>query len=546
MNVPTEFNSTEVAQFPVVEHRDALSLQAGEARDLACKLPALLLVEQGNLVIRQGDMHITTERGQLALLGAPTPVSLASPSGVRGTLFILDAVQVLATDSYVCNLDVLGAAAQLAAEVMEVTSVGDYVIGIRPTGLSGGDGWQCWWTLSGLAAPDGGGAEDMELVYRQAPLMPIKAPVDLAIIGAGPAGLSLAAHAAHHGLSVALFGEPMSFWKRSIVPLPLRSLPGSTNIDTPRAGYTYAEFAREVGLVELKNIPFHAFLAYAQRFLRGHGLCVNRTQVTGLSRAADVWHLRTPRGEWHARNVAVAVGLKGMERLPSAIASRRVPYTLASQLQSFSPYAGKRVAVLGAAQSAAEIALEAAAKCAEVHMLVRGSAIKYRSLHTPGNPAFKLLFRRADVFFQQLPAVLQNRLIRYLLKGTVEPGMRETIAASGVTVHTHVALDATASAVAGIRLDLGGGRELVVDHLVVATGYQYDVRRIPFLQAQAADGSLRHEGGLPVLSRHAEASLPGLYFAGLSALRMLGPQCQFVFGTSKVTPRIIERVLECR
>jgi cation diffusion facilitator CzcD-associated flavoprotein CzcO len=39
---------------------------------------------------------------------------------------------------------------------------------------------------------------------------------DLLIIGAGPFGLSLAAHARRHGLETEVVGEPMGFWKDHI------------------------------------------------------------------------------------------------------------------------------------------------------------------------------------------------------------------------------------------------------------------------------------------------------------------------------------------
>ena len=42
--------------------------------------------------------------------------------------------------------------------------------------------------------------------------------VDVAIIGAGPHGLSLAAHLKHLGVEHQVFGTPMSFWRNSMPP----------------------------------------------------------------------------------------------------------------------------------------------------------------------------------------------------------------------------------------------------------------------------------------------------------------------------------------
>ena len=513
--------------------------------------PALLIVEEGALIMTQAERSLPAEGGQLALLDGSGPVTLTGQESARVRLFSFGAKKPIhmVGGTSVCNLAVMAKSARLLGEPVEIASFGGYSIGVCAEGMEAGPTWSVLQMLREPIGMDGKASCNVQILYRsEAPLAPNSASevADLAIIGAGPAGLSLAAHALHHGLTVAVFGEPMSFWKRSIMPLTLRSLAATTNIDTPVPGFSYQEFARAKGLPDSSQIPFHAFLAYAQHFIQGHALEINRARVTGLSRVGHAWLLATPGGNRCARNVVVAVGLKGMERVPNAIRSSGIRYALASEIQSFRAYSGTRVAILGGAQSAAEIALTAASEGGEeVHLLVRSPRIKYRSLHAPGNPLFKLLFKRADRFFHRLPLPVQDRMLRFLLKGTVEPELRQQLDASDINIHTNVELGTLSELLGdGVRIELGGERLLAADHLIVATGYQYDVRRIPFLGEQTAKGALRHINGLPELNWYGESSLPGVFFAGMSALRMLGPQCQFVFGTRKVTPRIIERVLE--
>jgi len=77
----------------------------------------------------------------------------------------------------------------------------------------------------------------------------------------------------------------------------------------------------------------------------------------------------------------------------------------------------------------------------------------------------------------------------------------------------------------------------MTDHVVAATGYKVDLRRLPFL-----DGALRNEisqvENTPILNDNFEASVPGLYFLGLSASNSFGPLLRFMYGSEFATPRL--------
>ena len=63
---------------------------------------------------------------------------------------------------------------------------------------------------------------------------------DVVIIGAGPYGLSAAAHLRTiEGLEVSVFGEPMSFWERNMpIGMLLRSNWTATQISDPNRSLT--------------------------------------------------------------------------------------------------------------------------------------------------------------------------------------------------------------------------------------------------------------------------------------------------------------------
>jgi len=63
---------------------------------------------------------------------------------------------------------------------------------------------------------------------------------------------------------------------------------------------------------------------------------------------------------------------------------------------------------------------------------------------------------------------------------------------------------------------------LEVDHVIAGTGYQVDLKRLPF-PGDAVRSQIKLEGTWPALSRHFESSLPGLYFVGLAFALTFGP-----------------------
>jgi FAD-dependent urate hydroxylase len=67
-----------------------------------------------------------------------------------------------------------------------------------------------------------------------------------------------------------------------------------------------------------------------------------------------------------------------------------------------------------------------------------------------------------------------------------------------------------------------------VDHVVLATGYKPDMRRIPYLSGII--DRLQLADGFPVLDEHFQSSLPGLFITDFPATRDFGPFFGFVRG----------------
>src|SRR3954468_1016034 len=89
---------------------------------------------------------------------------------------------------------------------------------------------------------------------------------DVVIIGAGPYGLSAAAHLKTiPGLEVRVFGEPMAFWERQMpVGMLLRSNWTATEIAHPAPSVTLEGFRQESGRWFDMPVPLDRFVQYGQ------------------------------------------------------------------------------------------------------------------------------------------------------------------------------------------------------------------------------------------------------------------------------------------
>jgi 2-polyprenyl-6-methoxyphenol hydroxylase-like FAD-dependent oxidoreductase len=69
---------------------------------------------------------------------------------------------------------------------------------------------------------------------------------DIAIIGAGPYGLSLAAHLAAAGLDFRIFGRPMQFWREHMPEgMVLKSEGFASSLWHPHGALTLKEYCQE-------------------------------------------------------------------------------------------------------------------------------------------------------------------------------------------------------------------------------------------------------------------------------------------------------------
>jgi cation diffusion facilitator CzcD-associated flavoprotein CzcO len=381
------------------------------------------------------------------------------------------------------------------------------------------------------------------------------------VIGAGPYGLSVAAHLSARGSQPRVFGEVMSSW-RSHMPagMCLKSTPDASSLSAAKPGYRLADYCTSVGIRPLRDenddiIPVELFSRYGQWFAEQLVPQVEQAVVTHVEPAGRGFVVSLDTGEEILTpTVVVATGVSHVDYVPDELAAlapggqpapdAAVSHT--SQHRSLTGFRDRRVAVIGAGQSALESAALLHEAGADVTVLVRrtarfgtppahptGLAGMLPQPHSPLGPTWRIYpFSHAPGYFHYLPEETRLKLVRRVLRDRVEgvlPVLNEHAVRQASVDSGGVLLSTTCSD--------GQHAELRVDHVMAATGYRIDLAKLGFLETGLRQ-RIRLTGTFPELSRSFESSQPGLYFVGLSAAATFGPVMRFVCGAGFAAHRV--------
>ena len=183
---------------------------------------------------------------------------------------------------------------------------------------------------------------------------------DVAIIGAGPYGLSAAAHLRTiKGLDVHVFGEPMCFWDRNMpVGMLLRSGWAASHIADPDQSMTLDDFRAASGKSFSSPVPRERFVEYGLWYQSRAVHDLDPRKIARVEAHPNGFRLALENGDvMTARRVVVAAGISSFTWRPPQFAnlpSQLVSHT--SEHREFQKFAGKHVLVVGSGQSALESA----------------------------------------------------------------------------------------------------------------------------------------------------------------------------------------------
>jgi cation diffusion facilitator CzcD-associated flavoprotein CzcO len=384
----------------------------------------------------------------------------------------------------------------------------------------------------------------------------------VAIIGAGPYGLSIAAHLRSYGIEFRIFGTPMDSWRRHMpVGMMLKSDGFASNLSGPGRQGTLAAYCAERGIDydnTHKPVSLELFSTYAMDFQQRFVADVEDRQVVSLDRKGDGFVLGLDDGELvPADFVVAAIGIKYFARMPEELV--HLPADLASHSSvhnGLSRFAGRDVTVIGGGSSAVDIATLLSEGGAQTTLVTRRDTLKFSSPPEPGqrsrwqrirHPSSGLgpglrswSYQKYPNLFRYLPDKTRLAIIRRHLGPQAAWNMKDRFNA-GVSVVTGANIQQAREEDGRVRLVLrtagGGTREILTDHVIAATGYYPRLSAVDFLSDGLRSG-IRTHAEMPNVSTIFESSVPGLYFVGLPAVNNFGPLMRFMVGSEYVAPRI--------
>ena len=381
--------------------------------------------------------------------------------------------------------------------------------------------------------------------------------LDIAIIGAGPYGLSVAAHLRRRGIAFRIFGRPMDSWLAHMPKgMLLKSDGFASNISDPDDDFTLRHFCAERGIEYSEmGLPVRVdtFAAYGLAFKERKVPELENTLVIGLERVAGGFLLQLETGETvKARRVILAVGIThfaytppGLTHLPTEVLSHSFHH------HDLEPFKNKRVVVIGGGASATDLAGLLADKGVDVHLVSRATSLSFhqkadvekprsswqriRNPHSGLGPGLRSRFYAdAPTLFHHLPQRLRLNIVQTFLGPSGGWFTKDKVIGRVLLM---LGFNADRAEIRGGRVGLklrgadGTEKEILADHVIAATGYKVNLQRLTFLSAEIRS-NLRDVHNTPVLSSNFESSEPGLYFIGIAAANNFGPVMRFAFGAS--------------
>lgn len=360
----------------------------------------------------------------------------------------------------------------------------------------------------------------------------------VAIIGAGPVGLAAAAHVLERGLrpivleagdsvghSVRQWGHVQLFspWEYNIDRTAARMLTFTGwNSPEPNLYPTGAELLERYLEPLATRTPLADYIHTSSRVTDISRAGFDKLKTTGRESAA--FEIRVQNGQgpkvlradaiidasgtWHSPNPA---GANGLPAIGEAQAADKIAYGMPDVLgKDRARYAGKAIAVLGAGHSAIGTLTELARLAAEV----------------PGTKPVWLL--RGNDPAKAFGGGANDKLVA---RGELGAAFAALVAAAKISVESEFRVSSLASD--GRRLIVDGGckRQIVVDELIVATGFRPNmdflrelrIQLDPAIECPVALAPLidpnEHSCGTvrPHGARELAQHEPGFYFAGMKS-----------------------------
>ena len=404
------------------------------------------------------------------------------------------------------------------------------------------------------------------------------------IVGAGPYGLSLAAHLREAAIPFRIFGRPMQSWATQMpTGMKLKSDGFASNLSAGATPFTLEDFCR------LTKRPYHPtqipvavedFIAYGQEFAARFVPNLEPCDVVSVDRIDDrlhpsdrtIFRLTLATGEvLHSGHVVLATGLSLFQYIPQRLAAlSKDLVTHTTDHRDFSAFAGRDVVVLGRGASslnAAALLHEAGSRVTlltrkpRIHIHSAGSAgprslferLRYPS--TPLGPSIRswMACNTPDLF-HALPEPIRKLLVYKHLGPAGGSALKDRVLGKfpmllGWSIASTELAKIEKPGYSGtlIRLllinDAGEQKQLLTSHIIAGTGFRISLSRMHFLADSLRLDIRTGSSGAPKLSRNFQSSIPGLYFIGPASSAAFGPLQRFAAGSEYAARRVTHHLL---
>ena len=375
--------------------------------------------------------------------------------------------------------------------------------------------------------------------------------VPLLVIGAGPYGLSTAAHAKRRGVEPLVVGDPMGFWRQHMPERMLLRSGTDWHLDADGID-TFEAFLAQSGIdpAGVPPVPLQTFLEYADWFCAQKRIQPRQTLISRVEKLDRLFTILFEDG--HQLTADAVVAAPGIARFPAIpewvpvmLSERSWSHT--SALIRFDHLRDARVLIVGGRQSAFEwAALLAEAGAAAIYVVHRHLPPSFETSDWTFVDELITNTIRIPGWFRRLPSAERQAISqrfwaegRLKLEPWLTPRLPERVVhrRPGTTIATCHELPS-----GEIDVQLSNGERLVVDHVLLATGYQPNLANIDYLQPLL--DRIDTADGFPVLDEHFETSVPGLFMSGFVATRDFGPFFGFVRGCPAAASLIVAALLD--